>query len=114
MNSADKDLRYMATNDLLAELRKDHFSMEEPLERKVVAHMLRLLEDKSGEVQSLVAKGSATQPRLLSPCAPTLKACVRVREREQAGTAVTARAGRATGRGAGRPAPWPDRCRRRP
>ena len=56
MNNPDKDIRYMATNDLMAELKKEFFSPDEALERKIVQQMLKLLEDKNGEVQNLVVK----------------------------------------------------------
>jgi len=56
MNNPDKDIRYMATNDLMTELKKEFFSPDEALERKIVQQMLRLLEDKNGEVQNLVVK----------------------------------------------------------
>ena len=57
MNSPDKDIRYMATNDLISELKKESFGIDETLERKVVHQVLKLLEDKNGEVQNLVVKG---------------------------------------------------------
>ena len=57
MNSPDKDIRYMATNDLIAELKKDAFNIDDGMERKVVHQVLKLLEDKNGEVQNLVVKG---------------------------------------------------------
>src|SRR5262249_43955620 len=78
MSSADKDFRFMATNDLMSELQKDSitlgtfrlkmfnlfyylpsekaFSSDEDSERKVVKMLLKLLEDKNGEVQNLAVK----------------------------------------------------------
>ena len=56
MGSPDKDIRYMATNDLMSELRKESFGVDDGTERRVVAQMLRMLEDKNGEVQNLVVK----------------------------------------------------------
>lgn len=46
----------MATNDLMSELQKDSIQLDEDSERKVVRALLRLLEDRSGEVQNLAVK----------------------------------------------------------
>ena len=46
----------MATNDLMNELQKDVFTIDEPLERKVVAKILILMNDANGEVQNLAVK----------------------------------------------------------
>uniref|UniRef100_A0A8D2DID2 Cullin associated and neddylation dissociated 2 (putative) n=1 Tax=Sciurus vulgaris TaxID=55149 RepID=A0A8D2DID2_SCIVU len=56
MTSSDKDFRFMATSDLMSELQKDSIQLDEDSERKVVKMMLRLLEDKNGEVQNLAVK----------------------------------------------------------
>uniref|UniRef100_A0A914VPW0 TATA-binding protein interacting (TIP20) domain-containing protein n=1 Tax=Plectus sambesii TaxID=2011161 RepID=A0A914VPW0_9BILA len=56
MTSADKDYRFMATNDLMGELQKDSIKLDDDSERKVVKMLLRLLEDKNGEVQNLAVK----------------------------------------------------------
>ncbi|XP_014851808.1 PREDICTED: cullin-associated NEDD8-dissociated protein 1-like [Poecilia mexicana] len=56
MTSTDKDFRFMATNDLMLELQKDSIKLDEDSERKVVNMLLRLLEDKNGEVQNLAVK----------------------------------------------------------
>ncbi|KAM9443780.1 cullin-associated NEDD8-dissociated protein 2 [Clarias gariepinus] len=56
MTSTDKDFRFMATNDLMMELQKDSIKLDEESERKVVAMLLKLLEDKNGEVQNLAVK----------------------------------------------------------
>jgi len=48
--------RFMATNDLMLELQKDSIKLDEDSERKVVAMLLKLLEDKNGEVQNLAVK----------------------------------------------------------
>lgn len=56
MNSSDKDFRFMATNDLMAELQKETIKLDEECERKVVKMLLKLLEDKNGEVQNLAVK----------------------------------------------------------
>ncbi|KAG7173279.1 Cullin-associated NEDD8-dissociated protein 1-like, partial [Homarus americanus] len=53
MTSTDKDYRFMATNDLMTELQKDSIKLDDDSERKVVRMLLRLLEDKNGEVQNL-------------------------------------------------------------
>ncbi|XP_050418505.1 cullin-associated NEDD8-dissociated protein 1 [Patella vulgata] len=56
MTSSDKDFRFMATNDLMGELQKDSIKLDDDSERKVVKMLLKLLEDKNGEVQNLAVK----------------------------------------------------------
>lgn len=56
MTSSDKDFRFMATNDLMTELQKDSIKLDDDSERRVVKMLLRLLEDKNGEVQNLAVK----------------------------------------------------------
>ncbi|XP_062419872.1 cullin-associated NEDD8-dissociated protein 1 [Pungitius pungitius] len=56
MTSSDKDFRFMATNDLMLELQKDSVKLDEDSEMKVVTMVLRLLEDKNGEVQNLAVR----------------------------------------------------------
>lgn len=56
MTSNDKDFRFMATNDLMSELQKDNIKLDDESEKKVVKAVLRLLEDKNGEVQNLAVK----------------------------------------------------------
>ncbi|KAM6161530.1 cullin-associated NEDD8-dissociated protein 2 isoform 2-T2 [Erethizon dorsatum] len=56
MTSSDKDFRFMATSDLMAELQKDSIQLDEDSERKVVKMLLRLLDDKNGEVQNLAVR----------------------------------------------------------
>ena len=46
----------MATNDLMTELQKDNIKLDDDSERKVVKMLLKLLEDKNGEVQNLAVK----------------------------------------------------------
>ena len=46
----------MATSDLMSELQKDSIQLDEDSERKVGKMLLRLLEDKNGEVQNLAVK----------------------------------------------------------
>ncbi|KAK1900906.1 Cullin-associated NEDD8-dissociated protein 1 [Dissostichus eleginoides] len=62
MTSTDKDFRFMATNDLMLELQKDSIKLDEDSERKVVTMLLKLLEDKNGEVQNLAVKCLAPLP----------------------------------------------------
>lgn len=52
MSSVDKDFRFMATNDLMTELQKDSIKLDDDSERKVVQSVLKLVEDKNGEVQN--------------------------------------------------------------
>ncbi|XP_077972104.1 cullin-associated NEDD8-dissociated protein 1-like [Styela clava] len=56
MTSSDKDFRFMATNDLMTELQKDSIKLDDDSERKVIKMLLKLLEDKNGEVQNLAVK----------------------------------------------------------
>ncbi|KAK2718848.1 cullin-associated NEDD8-dissociated protein 1-like [Artemia franciscana] len=56
MCSNDKDFRFMATNDLMSELQKDSIKLDDDSERKVVRMLMKLLEDKNGEVQNLAVK----------------------------------------------------------
>lgn len=56
MTSSDKDFRFMAANDLMAELQKDSIKLDDDSERKVVKMLLKLLEDKNGEVQNLAVR----------------------------------------------------------
>lgn len=56
MTSSDKDFRFMATNDLMSELQKDSIKLDDDCEKKVVRMLLKLLEDKNGEVQNLAVK----------------------------------------------------------
>lgn len=56
MQSSDKDFRFMATNDLMTELQKDSIKLDDESEKKVVRMILKLLEDKNGEVQNLAVK----------------------------------------------------------
>ncbi|XP_063702337.1 cullin-associated NEDD8-dissociated protein 1 [Culicoides brevitarsis] len=56
MTSNDKDFRFMATNDLMTELQKDNIKLDDDSEKKVCRMVLKLLEDKNGEVQNLAVK----------------------------------------------------------
>ena len=56
MTSSDKDFRFMATNDLMSELQKDSIKLDDESEGKVVRMLLKLLEDKNGEVQNLAVR----------------------------------------------------------
>ncbi|KAL1495813.1 hypothetical protein AB1Y20_016673 [Prymnesium parvum] len=52
----DKDFRYMATSDLLAELQKPAFKPDSDNERKICRCILKLLNDQSSDVQGLAVK----------------------------------------------------------
>ncbi|XP_062521004.1 cullin-associated NEDD8-dissociated protein 1-like isoform X2 [Corticium candelabrum] len=56
MKSSDKDFRFMATNDLMSELQRDGIKLDDESERQVVQMLLKLLDDKNGEVQNLAVK----------------------------------------------------------
>ena len=51
----DKDERYMATNDLCNELSKD-LKIDETMERRICAAVLKQLDDQSNDVQSVAVK----------------------------------------------------------
>jgi cullin-associated NEDD8-dissociated protein 1 len=51
----DKDERYMATNDLCNELTKD-VKIDETMERRICAAVLKQLDDQSNDVQSVAVK----------------------------------------------------------
>ena len=56
MSSVDKDFRFMATNDLMSELQKDSIKLDDDSEKKVVLAILKLVQDKNGEVQNLAVR----------------------------------------------------------
>lgn len=56
MNSRDKDFRYMATVDLVAELQKGNFKLDIDSEKKITSKILDLLQDNSNQVQELAVK----------------------------------------------------------
>jgi cullin-associated NEDD8-dissociated protein 1 len=56
MSSVDKDFRFMATNDLMTELQRDSIKLDDDSERKIVQAVLKLVEDKNGEVQNLAVR----------------------------------------------------------
>lgn len=56
LKEPDMDYRYMALNDLLAELQKNDSLLEESINAKIVDSVLKTLADSSGEVQSMGVK----------------------------------------------------------
>lgn len=52
MLQLDKDLRFMAVNDLILELRKSDFRVGPDMERRMAAAILKLIEDPVGEVRN--------------------------------------------------------------
>ncbi|KAI7863566.1 armadillo-type protein [Spinellus fusiger] len=56
MNNEDRDFRYMALNDLMNELQKPSFLLDSQVETKVVYSVVKLMNDKNGEVQNLAVK----------------------------------------------------------
>ncbi|CAG8542306.1 10983_t:CDS:10 [Racocetra fulgida] len=56
MDSNDTDFRYMAANDLMNDLQKPDFTLDETNEKKVVQKVLKLMDDANGEVQNLAVK----------------------------------------------------------
>ncbi|KAK5665493.1 hypothetical protein QVD99_007840 [Batrachochytrium dendrobatidis] len=56
MASSDSDFRFMAANDLATVVAGDQFILDDGSERKLVAAVLKLIDDKNGEVQNMAAK----------------------------------------------------------
>lgn len=56
MNDADKDFRFMATNDLMSELQRENIRWDDDSETQVTHKVLNLLGDKNGEVQNQAVK----------------------------------------------------------
>ncbi|KAF0974587.1 hypothetical protein FDP41_006619 [Naegleria fowleri] len=54
--SKDKDLRHMALYDLSNELQKENLKLDETSQRQLADIVLRLLDDKSSEVQGVAVK----------------------------------------------------------
>ncbi len=65
MSSVDKDFRFMATNDLITELQRDSIKLDDDSERKVVLAILKLVQDKNGEVQNLAVRWYANDNSML-------------------------------------------------
>lgn len=55
-DSKDKDLRHMALYDLSNELQKENLKLDENSQRQLADVVLRLLDDKSSEVQGVAVK----------------------------------------------------------
>jgi hypothetical protein len=57
MQSHDTDFRYMAINDLITELNCiESGYLDENVERRIVPALLKLVDDKNGEVQNMAIK----------------------------------------------------------
>ncbi|KIJ45062.1 hypothetical protein M422DRAFT_167119 [Sphaerobolus stellatus SS14] len=58
MNSPDQDFRYMALNDLMNQIKSDSVSLtaDEAIERKVLQHVMKLVQDKISEVKNQAVK----------------------------------------------------------
>uniref|UniRef100_A0A915N003 Cullin-associated NEDD8-dissociated protein 1 n=1 Tax=Meloidogyne javanica TaxID=6303 RepID=A0A915N003_MELJA len=56
MTNIDKDFRYMAVNDLMAELSKSSIALDDDMEKKIVSSLLTLIQDKNAEVQNLTCR----------------------------------------------------------
>ncbi|KAM7478698.1 hypothetical protein LguiA_026911 [Lonicera macranthoides] len=56
MTGKDKDYRYMATSDLLNELNKEGFKLDNDLETKLSNIVLQQLDDAAGDVSGLAVK----------------------------------------------------------
>ena len=67
----DKDFRYMATSDLLAELNKESFKPDTDSERRICRSLLKLINDQSSDVQA-----SAAQRRAAACCLLPAACCL--------------------------------------
>ncbi|KAJ3188217.1 Cullin-associated NEDD8-dissociated protein 1 [Gaertneriomyces sp. JEL0708] len=56
MTNIDPDFRYMAAADLMNALHTDNFQLEDVNSKKVIAALLKLLDDNNGEVQNVTVK----------------------------------------------------------
>lgn len=56
MEDVDHDFRFMAASDLADELQKETFKLNPKYERRVVDGVIKLLGDKSGDVQGVTVK----------------------------------------------------------
>ncbi|OZJ05135.1 hypothetical protein BZG36_01399 [Bifiguratus adelaidae] len=56
MTNADTDYRYMALNDLTADLSKDNVKLDDRLSDVLVNAVLKLVNDKNAEVQNMAVK----------------------------------------------------------
>jgi cullin-associated NEDD8-dissociated protein 1 len=56
MTNPDSDFRFMATNDLLIELNKEQFALDNHTEPKVIDAILKQLTDSNSEVQNVAIK----------------------------------------------------------
>lgn len=56
LGSSDKDFRYMATSDLLQELKKDTLRMDVETEKKICRVVLQQMQDISGDISNLAIK----------------------------------------------------------
>jgi hypothetical protein len=56
VQSKDKDFRYMATSDLLAELSKDTFHVDAEMEKRLCGVVAVQLEDQSADISALALR----------------------------------------------------------
>ncbi|KAF2887290.1 hypothetical protein ILUMI_18883 [Ignelater luminosus] len=56
MQSPDQDYRFMAISDMIVQIQKDTVKLDDETEQKVVRMLLKLLEDRNGEVQNIAVK----------------------------------------------------------
>lgn len=56
MGDNDKDYRFMALNDLIAEMGKESFTLDPDGQRKIIRKVLELVVDPSSDVQGLAVK----------------------------------------------------------
>lgn len=56
MTNADKDFRFMATNDLISELQNENMNWDDEGETRITHQIISLLKDKNGEVQNLAVR----------------------------------------------------------
>ena len=67
LHSSDKDFRFMATSDLLAELQKDTIRLDTDTERRVSDVVLQKMHDSAGEISELAVKWCVSHLTLIIP-----------------------------------------------
>lgn len=102
--SDDRDFRFMATSDLLNELKKPTFLADETMQRRLSTAVLKLLRDPSSEVQGLAMKclpllAARVSPNTASSIAAQLSAHVLPEAGGATGKSSSSRSGRSSSGG---------------
>ncbi|KAK1860268.1 hypothetical protein I4F81_002857 [Pyropia yezoensis] len=102
--SDDRDFRFMATSDLLNELKKPAFSADESMQKRLSTAVLKLLRDPSSEVQGLAMKclpllAARVSPNTASSIAAQLSVHVLPEADASTGKSSSSRSGRSSSGG---------------